>query len=155
MAAAGTEKDLVNSLGDAFRTALETPGNRSRTWQQGTDPVFLPAQAPAAGGTAHALSRSTRGACADWRRTAAWRAMHRSPEPRPRGGAGEPHISALAQSRRRPLCAGCRHRTSTRWIANRYQTPLGTQLIEASGTLCDQGVTLKNNRLFNSIQSAA
>ena len=45
LAPAGTPKDVVAKLSDAFRQTLETPDIRTRMVQQGADPAFLPADA--------------------------------------------------------------------------------------------------------------
>ena len=43
LAPAGTPKDVVARLSDAFRQTLETPDIRTRMVQQGADPAYLPA----------------------------------------------------------------------------------------------------------------
>jgi len=48
LAPAGTPKDVVARLSDAFRHTLETPDIRTRMVQQGADPAYLPADAFAA-----------------------------------------------------------------------------------------------------------
>jgi tripartite-type tricarboxylate transporter receptor subunit TctC len=45
LAPAGTPKDVVAKLSDAFRQTLETPDIRTRMVQQGANPAFLPADA--------------------------------------------------------------------------------------------------------------
>jgi tripartite-type tricarboxylate transporter receptor subunit TctC len=48
LAPAGTPKDVVAKLSDAFRQTLETPDIPTRMVQQGADPAYLPADAFAA-----------------------------------------------------------------------------------------------------------
>jgi tripartite-type tricarboxylate transporter receptor subunit TctC len=45
LAPAGTPKDVLAKLSDAFRQTLDTPDIRARMVQQGADPAYLPADA--------------------------------------------------------------------------------------------------------------